>query len=268
MIHPIKISAVTQRNQRKRRPAGLFPRIIRTLSTLLFCCPVILRTGNSISSRLPHLTYTGTYVLVDDESGNWRVKFLTSGTLVFSGTGMLTLDVFCVGGGGKGSGSWSDVATSYGGGGGLTATQYSVAVEKGASYSVVVGAGATTNNSASIRGGTSSAFSISALGGQSGAYGNAGDGGSGGSDRQYAGGTDGSNGQTVAWTLGYGQGTTTREFGESTGDLYSNGGSGPNYSGAGYPPRTNSGDGSNGATGVLYNGADGIVIVRNHRSAA
>ncbi len=210
-------------------------------------------------------TYTGSSVLINDGGGNWRIKFLTSGTFVYNGNSSLTIDVFTVGGGGKGTQCWSDVATGFGGGGGLTTTQSSIAVTKGASYSIVVGAGATTNGSSSIRGGTTSAFGVSAIGGQSGWYGGDGSGGSGGSDRGNAGGTNGSNGITVAWTLGTGQGTTTREFGESTGYLYSNGGHGNGHARWAEVPRTNSGDGSNANCSIQYDGAAGIVVIRNHR---
>jgi hypothetical protein len=58
------------------------------------------------------------------------------------------------------------------------------------------------------------------------------------------------------WTKkGTGQGTTTREFGESTGALYAQGG-GSNTSNV-----ANSGNG--GRSNV--NGSTGIVIIRNHR---
>ena len=50
---------------------------------------------------VPLYTYTGTSILIDDGNGNWRIKFLTSGTLRFA-KNPGQLDVFCVGGGGAG----------------------------------------------------------------------------------------------------------------------------------------------------------------------
>ncbi len=236
---------------------------------MLFLCPGIVRVGGAGSSGLPRFTYTGTYTLIDDGNRNWRIKFLTSGTLVFTGAGTITLDVFCVGGGGKATPAYSDLGTGMGGAGGLTATQLSCAVTKGQAYSLIVGAGASTNGTG-VRGGTSSAFNLSALGGQSGNYGNNADGGSGGSDRGWAGGVNGGNGGSdypSGWGYGYGQGTTTREFAETTGALYSNGGCGSGHASAAQLPRANSGDGSNAYVSAQANGADGIVVIRNHRAA-
>ena len=51
-------------------------------------------------SKLPKFTYTGTYSLIDDGNGNWRIKFLSSGK--FTPAKDMTVDVFIVGGGGGG----------------------------------------------------------------------------------------------------------------------------------------------------------------------
>ena len=50
---------------------------------------------------MPEYTYTGNASLIDDGGGNWRIKFLTSGTLTFTKLGNAKggLDVFLVGGG-------------------------------------------------------------------------------------------------------------------------------------------------------------------------
>ena len=58
----------------------------------------------------PSFTYTGQYTEVDDGGGNWRIKFLTSGTLKLKNK--ITVDVFLVGGGGGGR-SASSAARSY-----------------------------------------------------------------------------------------------------------------------------------------------------------
>ena len=72
---------------------------------------------------------------------------------------------------------------------------------------------------------------------------------------------------------GAGQGTTTREFGESTGKLYATGGSGVSKKNG----QANTGDGgsggkysetSNGTAPSGGSGGSGIVIIRNARGAA
>lgn len=120
--------------------------------------------------------------------------------------------------------------------------------------------------------------------------GNGGSGGGGGSHTNITGatgGTDGSNGQTSAsysssyqyWGHlgGTGQGSTTREFAETNGDLYAGGGGGGKSglsgdSTAGYGSGGNGikntgggggGSAGSGATGGA--GGSGIVIIRNHR---
>lgn len=149
-------------------------------------------------------TYTGDYQICDDSDNNWRIKFLTSGT--FTPLDNMMIDSFLVGGGGGGSHSIDQGETS------------------------------------GTRGGTSSAFNITAAGGYSASLqqgsGNpysrrGGNGGSGGGGGHCNGGSDGSDGGSYNTDSssqrnfgGKGQGTTTREFGEHTGDLYSGGGGG------------------------------------------
>ena len=49
-----------------------------------------------------NFTYTGEYIIVPEgDSGDWKVKFLTSGT--FTATDALLIDMFAVGGGGGGN---------------------------------------------------------------------------------------------------------------------------------------------------------------------
>ena len=213
-----------------------------------------------------------TCMVLEDGDGNWRIKFLSSGT--FTPLKNMLIDVFLVGGGGSGATVYRNSYTPlYGGGGGYTQTTKSVVLVAGTAYPVVVGAGATA---ADEQAGTSSAFGASAAGGFSGGESNtsAGNGGSGGADGSgnyssvpyYAGGTDGSDG---VGNTGSGQGTTTREFGESTGALYSTGGSSGSSMHGINAPSPNTGDGG----GAIYSstkfpGASGIVIIRNHREEA
>ena len=221
---------------------------------------------------LPEYTYTGNASLIDDGGGNWRIKFLTSGVLTFTKLGNASkgIDVFLVGGGG-GCGNASGVSDYLGaGGGGYTKTTRQITVQVGMEYNIVIGAGGTKPNASNVqtRGGTTSAFNTSAEGGYSGKAINGGNGGSGGASTNGAtGGTDGGDGSVgnMGGQAGKGQGTTTREFGESTGDLYASGGYWDSRNGA-----DNTG---NGGGGVYLNtksstGGSGIVVVRNHREAA
>ena len=242
-------------------------------------------------------SYTGSKNVIHDGNGNWRIKFYTSGTFVANYNA--SLDVFAVGGGGAGTYAASDRGGG-GGGGGYTTTSKGFTVFSATSYSVVIGAGGTNNSSnTGGTGGTSSFSSVRAAGGTSTipvetAAGNGGNGGSGGGMSGYynrAGDAlkGGSNGGNAAYTWaesgrrGIGQGTTTREFGESTGDLYSGGGSGAERGntttiiaggsggggtgGNGGAGTANTGGGGGGSTAQSGGGAggSGIVIIRNHR---
>ena len=168
----------------------------------------------------------GTYQVLDDGDKNWRIKFLSSGT--FTPLKNMVIDAFLVGGGG--------------------------------------GGGADSPNVDAMSGGNSTAFGVTAAGG-SGAYynsadklGKGGNGGSGGggafltgtaapSSDAGSGGSDGSNGAKAAMSNagGTGQGSTTREFGEATGDLYSGGGGGGSNSRA--PDRGGAGGEGGGGKG-------------------
>ena len=242
-------------------------------------------------------SYTGSKNVIHDGNGNWRIKFYTSGTFVANYNA--SLDVFAVGGGGAGTYAASDRGGG-GGGGGYTTTSKGFTVFSATSYSVVIGAGGTNNSSnTGGTGGTSSFSSVRAAGGTSTipvetAAGNGGNGGSGGGMSGYynrAGDAlkGGSNGGNAAYTWaesgrrGIGQGTTTREFGESTGDLYSGGGSGAERGntttiiaggsggggtgGNGGAGTANTGGGGGGSAAQSGGGAggSGIVVIRNHR---
>lgn len=112
--------------------------------------------------NLPTFTYTGgDYEIVDDDNniitntttymGNWKIRFLSSGTLTISDLGCASdgIDAFIVGGGGNGASGTRYTGGSAGGGGGgggsaITVTR--IAISTGTSYSIVVGA-ATENSS-------------------------------------------------------------------------------------------------------------------------
>lgn len=245
-------------------------------------------TQFSATRNTPEFTYTGDYAIVDDSentisdfatwTGNWKIRFLTSGTLTFTNLNGWDgkIDIFLVGGGGNLAASRDSGWHGYAGGGsGYTKTVKNIQVTVGTAYSIIVGA---KDSSGTSSGGASTAFGSTANGGQSGlATGAGGDGGSGGGSAAYqdhngvdagawgsagSGGTNGSNGSGGHYYNGTGQGTTTREFGETTGKRYAAGGAGT------------SGDTSlNGSMGTvdvpLANsgsaGYSGIVIIRNKR---
>ena len=200
-----------------------------------------------------------TYQIINDNDGNWRIKFLSSGT--FTPLRDMTIDVFLVGGGGGGANGGIANVTG-GGGGGYTKTVKSVQITANTEYNIVVGAGGTATND----GGDSTAFEKTAKGGYAatGSANNAkgGNGGSGGGVGTYEGGIDGAN----AARGGTGQGTTTREFRESTGDLYATGGGGSDSSTAEKNGAPNTGDGGSGSRTVnAGEGGSGIVVIRKHK---
>ena len=254
----------------------------------------------------------------DDVSGiQWRIKFLTSGVLTLKDERLV--DVFLVGGGGNGGTSnystdWGTGRGFYcsgaGGGGGYTKTVLNVTLEKEVGINIII---PNSTGSASIQGYEECSVSGGASGGAGIWYNGkvGGDGGSGGgacnftgwgssyinSDTNAAadigplGGTDGSDGKPMIITSGYnisstktitggtGQGTTTREFGDPAGDLYSTGGQGGTNPSTTSPISglANTGNGGQGAcnkrneggafiknTEIGFGGS-GIIIIRNHR---
>lgn len=255
-------------------------------------------------NSIPEFTYTGDYEIVSDDDqpitvsqGNWKIRFLTSGTLTFTNLNGAEngIDVFLVGGGGGGS--------RAAGGGGYTTTLKAVKVAAGTAYAIEIGAGGIAgvgNSKAGGPGGTSNAFGASANGGEAntsassfrgsnggsggGAGSTNGNGGKGGSD-----GSDGFHRNGTHQDSGTGQGTTTREFGESGGKLYAGGGGGctmtssnggaggdggggdgGNTSGGATSGETNTGSGGGGAANSKAGGAggSGIVVIRNAREVA
>lgn len=217
---------------------------------------------------LPKYSYTGDHSLVKDENDHWRIKFTSSGRLTNLGD-KLIIDAFCVGGGGGGFLASSTAGTA-GGAGGYTQTQKKIELEKGQTVDIVIGAG----GSAGSPGGASSfgAF-VSAQGGSPGTISGGGNGGSGGGGggggnssgavaEGGVGGSDGKDGTSGLSSVGLvtppgkGQGTTTREFGEETGDLYSGGGGGSaqcNFA----PGSLNGGAGGDGTPVLASDGSSG-----------
>lgn len=249
-------------------------------------------------NKIPAFTYTGQYKIVNDSgteisettTNNWNIRLLTSGTLTFTDLrGTSAIDLFLVGGGG-GSNS-KTASTDYGtvhsggGGGGYTKTKKSVSVSANSAISVSIGAGGGAGSSGGtttvkVNGSTYSASGGAAGGapwwnGSNTVCGSGGSGGSGGgaaSSGGFAGGSGGSDGGNGSsgrsnvfptGSVGSGQGTTTRAFGEISGELYSYGGSG----GGGSAPvvgtlAANTGHGGQGSGGSGYSG---IAIIRGHR---
>ena len=225
----------------------------------------------SSESVIPEFTYTGDYEIVNDADetitvspDNWKIRFLTSGTLTFQALNGAEngIDVFLVGGGGGGGAANGNAYHGgSGGGGGYVSTQKNVSITAGTSYSIVIGAGgsaASASNGGS--GGETKAFGYSASGGSGGRTGNVNAGGSGGSgggggSRYSTGGTGGSNGSDGSMAGGSdergaggsGSGITTREFGDSSGRLYSGGGGGG--SGHGVSALSSGGTGGGGDGG-------------------
>jgi len=100
----------------------------------------------------------GTCQVIDDGGGDWRIKFLSSGT--FTPLKNMVIDAFLLGAGG---GSGSDYCGA--GGAGYTTTVRSVVVAANTAYPIVVGAAGTQTYTVQSDGGTSSAFSAVANGG-------------------------------------------------------------------------------------------------------
>lgn len=242
---------------------------------------VVITTDYSTAisfNTIPEFTYTGDYEIVNDSDepitvsqGNWKIRFLTSGTLTFTNLNGAEggIDVFLVGGGGNGGGGQDNSDTGgywsgAGGGSGFTTTE-SITIKAGVDYSISIPSA----------GGNAQAFGKTALHGNNGTSEQGGRGGSGGGQAGFGGsgkggkgGVDGSNGGGPG---GAGQGTTTREFGESAGKLYATGGDGASgYTKAPTNQVSNSGNGGGGGgfRGNGSAGSSGIVIIRNARRAA
>jgi len=223
----------------------------------------------------PPFTYTGDYEIVDGDTIDWKIRFLSSGTLTFIGQVPL-LDIFLVGGGGGGHSHYTNnYDCGGGGGGGYTTTVLKKNALPDTEYSIIVGEGGkfSKTNGVKKNGGDTSALGETAAGGNGasnyrGATGGSGGGGGTTNHGAYKGGSDGSDGFGMSNYIGKGQGTTTREFSEADGTLYAAGGGGCGGSiGEGGTGEANTGDGGNGSSnnGVGTSGASGIVIIRAHQ---
>ena len=165
-------------------------------------------------------TYTGDYRIRFEDG---VVELLSSGE--FKSLGNDNVDIFCVGGG-AGGGNRSGTSGSSGGGGGYTATRLNNKITANTRIDVTIGNGGANGSTGSNGGTTSFGDILSANGGKGGRTNTTtADGGSaGGEGGAYTGGKGGSDGASTS--AGSGQGTTTREFDESTGKLYAAGGGG------------------------------------------
>ena len=121
----------------------------------------------SKNRSIPAFTYTGSSQIVDDSNnvisspstyvGNWKIRFLSSGTLTFSdNTGISSgIDIFVVGGGGSGATGSAYIGNNSfgggGGGGGAAITVKKFLASSGNSYSIVVG-GSKANSSFGLNG--------------------------------------------------------------------------------------------------------------------
>lgn len=198
--------------------------------------------GGPSSNKL-EFSYTGNYNYRDDGV----LELLSSGILTMKKA--IEVDAFLVGGGAAGTPGTFSNGGKGGGGGGYTKTLQGRLLEKGIGYQVVIGdggkGGLSSNSDTAALGGSTTFLGETVEGGKvklssigDAVGGNGGSGGGGGTYKASGrgggyGGSNGSNGETVGTDTGTaggtGQGTTTREFGESTGKLYSGGGGGGSY---------------------------------------
>lgn len=225
--------------------------------------------------------------------------FTTSGTFTVP-DGVHKVDIFCVGGGGKGGTSMQHKSYTHvwpgggGGGGGYTKTMLGVELSQ-TSYPVIVGASGGISSFGSIcdaasggDGADTSQDSLSGAGGNGGSGGGAGgfyydEDEVSGTVQPSAGASNGGNASNVTSPIlqytagGSGQGSTTRAFGETNGTLYSPGSGGKTTTGSaastgagvtGANTGAGCSDTTNTYTSGNYNyyetttGYSGIVIVR------
>lgn len=274
--------------------------------------------GNTSTIERLEFTYTGQY---NERLEDGVVELLTDGVLKFKKE--TPIDAFLVGGGSSGSSGRTEKynANTYGAGGGAggyTKTLINIVPRVNQDYQIVIGSGGvqqSNNLSVGNAGGDTSAFGATANGGgvfettqtiykwAGGAPGGSG-GGQGGETQNatrdgFYGGNDGSDGiYNDARYKSTGQGTTTREFGESTGKIYAGGGGGGSSiygagssnggvggdggggNGAGYSANAtagapNTGGGGGGGAGNTSDigvergigaaGGSGIVCIRLHK---
>ena len=209
------------------------------------------------AAAMPAFTYSvsdGYETEMNEENGEWKIRFLTSGTLIFISEPPL-VDVWMCGGGGGSCGS------TAGGGSGYVSGRMKYQPVMGEEYTITIGAGgkAGTSTGNGGTGGKTSAFGLHANGGGGSSYtsGKGGSGGTGGNGEgaSGAGATDGADGvSSSGYAGGTGYGMTTREFWEPDGTLYCSGGA----ANAGSAGGDNTGDGGSRKNA----GGSGIVVIR------
>lgn len=245
--------------------------------------------ANNVDTQLP-----AAYDFIEESLGNWKIRFLESGTLKFLENQPEYLDVFLVGGGSGGS-NQRNYLPGIGGSGGFTKRGI-IKLSKEENYDIKIGAGGKNGTN----GEDSSAFGLIAKGGIAPIANNfIGEGGSGGGGYEgensnsnditkvapMDGASNGNDASGVKLELddayaGKGQGFTTREFYETNGKLYAGGGGGATngHNGiggeggggkggaeatAGEPNTGGGGGGKYSANGMP--GGSGIVVIRNIR---
>ena len=242
---------------------------------------------------IPKFTYTGTYSVRDDsynvispsnyrKATNWNIFFTSSGTLTFERLRGLkdspSIDVFVVGGGGKGGDAYSVTVqdTAYivqqfgaGGGGGYAGKSTSgsnISVIANNAYTITIGGS----------GSSSSAFGKSAQGGSTGAnasnYANAGGNATAGGNYQSVNGRNASAATTRPFSksafplcCGNGAGGGGVYYEKSNGTTTFNQGTDGASSGAVYGQGGAGGTAQRGYAGSGAAGSSGVVVIRNHR---
>ena len=250
----------------------------------------VIRSKDHVPVLGEDFTYSGSCTVIDDsndaEGVQWRIKFLTSGSLVIANDWLV--DLFLVGGGrsgGAGAPSYSRVGGS-GGDGGQCKTIPSLTMTKGISYPIVIGGsnGDTSALEQSTSGGGAS-------GGNGGASGSAGGNGSSGtyefgeagSDIYGGGGGGGGGGATRSGSAAGNGGSGGSGGGASGGNggVYNNNGQGRGQDGQSAVANTGGGGGGRGGGGGASSSSDhtnyggsggtggsGIVIMRKHKEVA
>lgn len=248
------------------------------------------------------LSYGQSYYVTDEGSGNWNIQYKTVGTNNLTVSNAVTVDFYVLSGGAGGSGGVGSYRGGGGGGSGYATTVSNYTISAG-TYSLTIGDGGAGSAGGSYAGGgggyQSNLFGYAPAGGygSSGDHRNGGNGASGGGRGTYSsgnpkpgdGGSDGSDGLygTGFGSVGVGQHSTTRSFGEAGGILLAGGGGGGGYAsskssassggagggggggwyGAGGAATANTGGGGGGGGAGQNGGAggSGIIIIRNHR---
>lgn len=246
-------------------------------------------------------TYTGTSSFVGDPKKDWILYLTGTGTLNIQGfpKGKL-IDVCVIGGGGNGASasvSGYGLGGGGGGGGGGMAYKTSILPTKNTDYSITVGGANADSTAFGMTGGKGANGSRGGSTGQSYAGGGGGNGGTGTGGTTNVSGAKGGSGDASYDQAGGGKGANGNyAFGDSTldGNRYgaSGGGGGINSTKGGAGGTTGGGNGANGkGNGVAASaygggggghggmfdyashtfnysggrGANGVVIIRNHR---